>query len=234
METWTWETIADTLIKEIQKGIYKKDEKMPSENKMAVRFQVPRSEIRKAYARLKEMGYIYALQGYGSFFSGNRKKIRLSMSNESFSKKMEQMGIHFQTRNMGCRKIKDGSLIHTNLGLECHEPVYKVTRLRILDGEPAAIHISYLAEKLFPLIEKEGGALTSVYEYFHQNGYQDLDCTNLQLTVSTLNKKERTLLNIQGYAPFLVLTYQCRSMPQGQVIEVGRTIYRSDKFILEL
>ena len=49
METWTWETIADTLIKEIQKGIYKKDEKMPSENKMAVRFQVPRSEIRKAY-----------------------------------------------------------------------------------------------------------------------------------------------------------------------------------------
>ena len=88
--------------------------------------------------------------------------------------------------------------------------------------------------KTFPLIEKEGGALTSVYEYFHQNGYQDLDCTNLQLTVSTLNKKERTLLNIQGYAPFLVLTYQCRSMPQGQVIEVGRTIYRSDKFILEL
>ena len=36
METWTWETIADTLIKEIQKGIYKKDEKMPSENKMPV------------------------------------------------------------------------------------------------------------------------------------------------------------------------------------------------------
>lgn len=234
MENWTWETIADTLIKEIQKGIYTKDEKMPSENKMAVRFQVPRSEVRKAYSRLKEMGYIYSLQGYGSFFSGKRKKIRLSMSDESFSKKMEQMGMNFQTRNMGCRKIKGSSLIHSHLGLEFGESVYKVTRLRILDGEPAAIHISYLGEKFFPFIEKEGSEITSVYDYFHQNGYRDLKCVHVQLTISTLSGKERTLLDIQGYAPCLVLTYQCLSMPQGQVIEVGRTIYRSDTFILEL
>ena len=39
---WTWEMIADTLIKEFQNDKYTKGEKMPSENKMAVRFQVPR------------------------------------------------------------------------------------------------------------------------------------------------------------------------------------------------
>lgn len=234
MEDCTWETIADTLIKELQNGIYTKDEKMPSEKKMAVRFQVPRSEVRKAYARLKELGYIYSLQGYGSFFSGKRKKIRLSMSDESFSKKMEQMGINCQTKNIDCRKIRGSSLIHSNLNLEFGEPVYKVTRLRILEEEPAAIHISYLAEKDFPKIREDGRTITSVYDYFHQNGYCDLKCVHAQLTVSTLSKRERTLLGVQGYAPCLVLTYKCLSLPEERVIEVGRTIYRSDKFILEL
>ena len=47
IKKWTWEMIADTLIKEFQNDKYVKGEKMPSENKMAVRFQVPRSEIGK-------------------------------------------------------------------------------------------------------------------------------------------------------------------------------------------
>ena len=65
---WTWEMIADTLIKEFQNDKYTKGEKMPSENKMAVRFQVPRSEIRKAYERLKELGYVYTRIHTVSFF----------------------------------------------------------------------------------------------------------------------------------------------------------------------
>ena len=85
---WTWESIVDVLIREFQECKYKKGEKMPSENKMAVRFGVTRSEIRKAYERLKELGYVYSMQGYGSFFSGKREKIRLSMTDQSFSKKM--------------------------------------------------------------------------------------------------------------------------------------------------
>ncbi|WP_346902117.1 GntR family transcriptional regulator, partial [Faecalicatena contorta] len=148
-KNWTWESIVDVLIQEFQENIYKKGDKMPSENKMAVRFGVPRSEIRKAYERLKELGYIYAMQGYGSFFSGRRDKILLSMEDRSFSSKMADLNLSFETRNMGCQKLRGDSLIHSMLGVEFEEPIYKITRLRILDGEPAAIHISYMAEDLF-------------------------------------------------------------------------------------
>lgn len=231
---WTWELIADTLIKEFQKDLYTKGEKMPSENKMAVRFQVPRSEIRKAYERLKELGYVYSMQGYGSFFSGKREKIRLVMNDESFTKKMSTMGLAFETQNAGCRKIHGDSLIHSMLGVDFQEPVYKITRLRLLNGEPAAIHISYLSEDLFPRIADEGKDITSVYEYIHANGYCHLKSDNAQITVSSLTKKERSLLNIKGYAPCLVLTCRCITLPGETVVEVARTIYRSDKFIFEL
>lgn len=231
---WTWESIADTLIQEFGQDIYKKGEKMPSENKMAVRFGVTRSEIRKAYERLKELGYVYSMQGYGSFFSGKRDKIRLFMNNESFSHKMASLHLSLETRNLGCRKLQGDSLIHSMLGVDVTQDVYKITRLRILDEEPIAIHVSYLSEDFFPCIAGEGAQITSLYDYMHACGYMHLHSENAQLTVSSLTKKERTLLDIKGYAPSLVLTSRCVSQPAGMVLEIARTVYRSDKFIFEL
>ena len=231
---WSWESIVDVLIKEFQQNKYTKDEKMPSENKMAVRFQVPRSEIRKAYERLKEMGYIYSMQGYGSFFSGKRKKIHLAMNAESFSAKMAALGLNYRTENIGCKEISGGSLIHSMLDIPYDEPIYKISRLRILDEEPAAIHISYLPKQLFPEIAEEGPGITSVYDYLHQHGYTDLTTTDTQLTVSAPSKKERNLLDIQGYASCLVLTCKCTCQTTGEIVELARTVYRSDRFIFEI
>ncbi|SHJ50526.1 GntR family transcriptional regulator [Hespellia stercorisuis] len=233
-QNWSWETIADSLIQDFQKKVYDKGEKMPSENKLAARFGVPRSEIRKAYERLKELGYVYSMQGYGSFFSGKREKIRLSMSDESFSKKLSAMNVSFETRNLGCRKLHDDSLIQTMLGLDSDEAIYKITRLRILNDEPIAIHTSYLPLDLFPTIREDGKTITSLYDYMHSCGYLNLHSENVQLTVSSLKDKERTLLNIKGYAPSLILTERCVSLPSGIILQVARTVYRSDKFIFEL
>lgn len=231
---WNWESIVDVLINEFQHNKYAKDEKMPSENKMAARFQVPRSEIRKAYARLKEMGYIYAMQGYGSFFSGKRKRIRLLMNDESFSRKMTSMGLDYQSKTIGCKQIGGGSLIHTMLDIPYDEPVYKISRLRIINGEPAAIHISYLPERLFPTISQDGSTISSVYDYLHTCGYTDLKTENTQLAVAAPSKKERALLELQGYASCLVLTCKCLDQQSGAIVEIARTVYRSDRFIFEL
>ena len=49
-----WEQILDIMIREIRKQTYGKDQKIPTENEMAARFGVNRSEIRRVYKRLKE------------------------------------------------------------------------------------------------------------------------------------------------------------------------------------
>ena len=158
-QNYTWEMITDILIKEFGQELYKKGEKMPSENKMAIRFGVTRSEIRKAYERLKELGYVYSMQGYGSFFSGKREKIRLFMNNESFSRKMATLNLPLETHNLGCRKVQNDSLIHSMLGVDLTQDVYKITRLRVLDKEPIAIHVSYLSEDLSPVSPRTGQRL---------------------------------------------------------------------------
>lgn len=230
---WTWETIADTLIADFKRGTYKKGEKMPSENKLAGQYGVTRAEIRKAYERLKELGYVYSMQGYGSFYSGKRKKIRLVMNHESFSQKMAALHLPLETRNLGCQKVRSDSLLYEMLQIDETVPVYKITRLRLLDKEPIAIHTSFLPGNLFPDLDSEGKYIFSVYDYIHNHGFSTLETRNNQLMVSSLNKKERACLNIQGYAPSLILTSCSVTQPEGIVVEIARTIYRSDHFIFE-
>lgn len=91
---------------------------MPSENKLAGQYGVTRAEIRKAYERLKELGYVYSMQGYGSFYSGKRKKIRLVMNHESFSQKMAALHLPIETRNLGCQKVRSDSLLYEMLQID--------------------------------------------------------------------------------------------------------------------
>lgn len=101
-----WERIAGQLIQDLRNGKYSPGDKLPSENKLAGEFQVPRSDVRRAYSRLKELGYIYSLQGYGSFFAGKKEKIPLAMvGRTSFSEKMKELGIPFRSENIRAKRI---------------------------------------------------------------------------------------------------------------------------------
>lgn len=230
-----WENIVDILICEFTQNQYENGEKMPSENQLAVRFGVTRPEIRKAYERLKEMGYIYSMQGYGSFFSGKKEKIHLTMNDcLSFTEKMNCLGLHFETENIGLQLVKDNPLIRNMLNVSPSIPIYKLTLLRLLEQEPAAIHISYLRGDLFSNIKNEGGQITSLYDYIRSHGYRNFQSDNLELSVSVPTKKERTLLAIKGYAQSLVVSSKCIDTEAGLTLEVARTIYRSDRFIFQI
>lgn len=228
----TWESITDTLIEEIANDVFAKDEKLPSENNMAVRFHVPRSEIRRAYSRLKELGYIYSLQGYGSFFHGKREKIRLMLTNEvSFSSKMKELNIPYESKNIECCKISYHSKIYDKLNASKNDSVYKLVRLRILYNEAAAIHTSYVCHRCFPQIDENGCEITSFFDYMKKNGYSNFSNTDMQMMVSNLSQKERTLLQVSGYESGLILMGKCIDNTTKQVLEVSHTIYRCDKFV---
>lgn len=228
----TWEQITDILIKEIKENTYKKDEKMPSENAMASRFNVPRTEIRRVYTRLKELGYIYSLQGYGSFFGGHREPIRLMLTSDmSFSEKMKAQNIPYESRNICCKKIKYNHIIYEALGASPEDDVYKITRLRIIHHEPAVIHTSYLCASHFPNLVDEGKAITSIYNYIKSAGYDSLIDGACQMVIAPLSKKERELLGVSGYESGMILTGTCMDKNNKTVLETSRTVYRCDKFI---
>lgn len=234
-DKFTWENIVDILIQEFSENEYRNDEKMPSENKLAVRFGVTRVEIRKAYERLKEMGYIYSMQGYGSFFSGKKEQIKIAMNGSaSFTEKMNLQNLPHETKNVSFQQIGENPLICDMMNISDKIPVYKLTRLRLISHEPAAIHTSYVRGDLFRDLPKDGKHITSLYDYMRTHGCPFPSSENIELSVSTPTKKERTLLNLQGYASCFVITSRSINPDTGMILEIARTVYRSDRFIFQI
>lgn len=65
--------IRDYLLDGIEGGIWKGDQKLPSENELAEQFQVSRITIKKAMDQLAREGVVYRIQGKGSFVSKDGK-----------------------------------------------------------------------------------------------------------------------------------------------------------------
>ncbi|SFG82872.1 GntR family transcriptional regulator [Desulfotomaculum arcticum] len=223
--------IVDRLVQQIASGKYAAHHKLPSENVIADQYKVPRIVARKAYERLEEMGYIYKKQGKGSYVKDRHKQVELVLSGDvSFSRKMMEKGYDFQSKTVFCKEIKYNQKIFDFLETGQGDRVFKIGRLRFVDGQPIAIHISYVAKSVFYDIDTAGPAIASMFEYYHSRGYNEFCSKPSSLSVSFPTKSQRKLLDCSYLIPLLVLESGCVDKRSCTVLEYTRILYRSDCF----
>ena len=212
--------IMDDIILDINEGRYEVDEKLPSANELADKYKVSRIKIRQVYDRLESMGYVYLLQGRGCYLKKRDEHINLVLSGkESFSKKMKESGYTLESKNIICER---------------EDEIYKIGRLRIINGEPTAIHISYINKKFFPNIYEDGKNITSIFEYYKEHGYVDYITEKSILSITYPTLKERSYLNCGELVPLMKLESNCIDKKTKVVLEYSQTMYRGDKFKYEI
>lgn len=69
--------LVDVLTLTINEGVYKPNERLPSENELADQYKIPRIVVRKAYEQLQERGLVYAKQGKGSYVQARKVTLGL-------------------------------------------------------------------------------------------------------------------------------------------------------------
>ncbi len=223
--------IVERLVSEINTGIYKPNDKLPSENTLADVYRLPRITVRKAYERLQDLGYVYSKQGKGSYVKGKRKQIPLILSGEaSFSEKMIEKGYDFQSKNIFCERIDYDNKIFEFLNMKNNDVVCKIGRLRFVDQKPIALHISYVALIVFNEIDKDGSQISSMFDYYKRKGYTDFMTTSSVLSISFPTESERKILDTTCLVPLLVLETGTKDKKTGTVLEYTKILYRSDSF----
>ena len=223
--------IVDKLIHDIHKGIYNEVNKLPSENMLAEIMKVPRIVARKAYEKLDAMGYTYSVQGKGRYVKARQRKIELVISgNESFTSKMLENGHQLTTQQAMFRKISYNEYVYKELGAEADTLVYQVGRLRIIDGKPVALHISYVSQALFKDIETDRKEILSMFAYYKKNGYTNFVPGKSTLSITYPTQNERKLLQCESLVPLLTIETSCMDGATGQVLEYTRIKYRGDSF----
>lgn len=223
--------IIDDLIQAIRQGKYKATGRFPSENELADYYSVPRIKVRHALLKLEEMGYLYSKQGKGRYLKPKQRQIELHLSgSSSFSEKMKQAGHELETQNLGCERATYDPKIYATLNVGPQEEVFKISRLRIMDGVPIALHISYVAKSVFPTIENEGAHIQSMFAYYAAQGYNEFLSSKSLVSISFPTQVERALFNCAPLVPLFVLESDCIDAEQRHVLEYSKIIYRSDSF----
>lgn len=223
--------LVDKIIEEIKDGKYKPHEKLPSENELADQYKVPRIVVRKAYERLQELGYIFSKQGKGSYVQNQKLQIPLILTGDvSFSEKMQELGYNFESKNIFCEEIEYDATIFYSLKASYHDVVYKIGRLRMVEGCPIAVHVSYVKKSVFQDIDEKGKSITSMFQYYRSKGHTGFGPMQTHLSIVFPNEAERNLLKCSSLIPLLLLESGCVDKNTGTVLEYSKIIYRSDCF----
>ncbi|WP_413375524.1 GntR family transcriptional regulator [Alkalihalobacillus sp. 1P02AB] len=210
-------------------------EKLPSENELADRFDVPRLTVRNALIQLELRGNIVAKKGKGRYVREPASLIHLHLTGEeSFSDKMKQAGYSLRTENIVFKKMEFDEGLYQELEVREENSIYEVARVRFIDEQPLAIHRSYVSDRTFPLIEKDGPMITSMFSYYRQFGYTHFTSSKSLLSIVYPTAAEQELLNMPSMIPLILLESNTVDEQTGKLLEYTKISYRSDKFKYKL
>ncbi len=230
----TKETLIRSKVHEmiLQKELLPGD-KLPSENELAELYDAKRIGARNALVQLEKMGIVYGRQGVGRFVNEPLPTIEfLITGTTSFSEKMQEQNIPYESRVIYADYASETEQEYYRESLNADKDVkiFKVSRLRIVNEVPCAIHISYIREDLFPHIYNERADLQSVYTYFKAAGRESLISKDRVVSTQFPTLEEMKLLQCSELVPLMVFETDTYDKDTDERLERVKILYRSDLF----
>ncbi|WP_338787554.1 GntR family transcriptional regulator [Metabacillus sp. FJAT-53654] len=157
--------ISEYLIRNIQSGIFRENEKIPSENELCLKFNVNRHVIRQALTRLTNLGWITPFQGKGCYVNSLQKPIQYVLSsNTRFSDNMENLGVMHKSKLLSWEKGLPSRVEMKNLLLSEKQAVYRLEILRFIEGQPLSVTTTVMPEEEVPQLEIYLQEFKSLYQ----------------------------------------------------------------------
>jgi len=136
------------LLMEIENGRLGPGDRIPPENKLADNHGVSIGTVKKALLNLANEGYLYRVQGKGTFVAGTslrRESLRYYRFLKDFKNKEASLNINF----LGLKKINGIEHVNRCLKIRHNQALYEIKRLFLFDKKPRVYSLSYFPQKLF-------------------------------------------------------------------------------------
>jgi GntR family transcriptional regulator len=197
----------------------------PSERELVHRFGVARMTVRQAMDALVVEGLLERIPGRGTFVARPR---RTASRVSSFGEEMARRNLLSESQTLLARREQAGPGVARALSISEGDAVIHWRRLRRGDGIPMCIEDAYLNEILIPGF-LQAGMPTSLYDALGARGLRPTWAED-SITADTASEEEARLLEVEAGAA--VLRHSRRALAGEKVVEVSRSVYRSDRFTL--
>ncbi|MEH7117481.1 GntR family transcriptional regulator [Neobacillus vireti] len=216
------------LIKElIDKGELQPGDSIPPERVYSEKYQISRMTVRQALTQLVNDGYLLRIQGKGTFVA--ERKIEQPLHKlRSFTEDMVARGLKPGSQLISFEVIPAASQIASQLGIQEHDPVYEIKRIRLADDVPMALESNYISANLVKGLTEQI-VKKSVYAFIEEQLNFQIDHAEQVIESSIANQVEGKFLKIKKGSP-IMLIQQKTFLKDGTPVEYVRSSYRADRY----
>lgn len=210
----------------------KENETVPTERELCEYHGISRMTVNKAIASLVNEGLLYRERGKGTFVVKNKEKHQLQ-NLLSFTEDMKRRGIIIDTKIISFTRKVPTKKMQQDLKMTKQQEVFEITRLRKIDGEPYAIEVAHIPTMFCETLTAEMLENNSLYHILETNFDLNFDYGKQTIEPVLVNDYESELLQVKHKTLALMfsrLTYSKQGVP----IEMTRSIYRSDRYKVEI
>jgi GntR family transcriptional regulator len=226
------EQISSWLKEEMAAGRLPPESQLPSEHELCDRFGVSRVTVRRALQTLDADGLIYRRPGLGSFVCDRRMShglVRLT----DFAQDMGRAGIRATSRVLARGTEPCPELIAERLGLSPGAPVLRLERLRLGNGEPMAVDVTWIPPYYAQLLEGHELVLETIYQVLEREYGIQAVSGRYRISAATADEETARRLEVEPGDALMVLDRTTRTLGQ-KVLYYQRRFLRADRMAYEL
>jgi len=142
--------IKEDILKKIEGGVYKEEQRIPSEEELLNYYDVSRPTIRQSIRELLNEGKLLIKKGKGTFVAKNIFESLYIYTVPSFYDELIQKNIAFKDKIISSKIIKPPDEIAKILKIKTTDNVTYHNRIRYTNSEPLYNSRSYIIEKFCP------------------------------------------------------------------------------------
>ena len=204
---------------------------LPSERMLAERYGVARMTVRKVLDRLVAEGAAYRIQGRGTFVAEPR--IVYADALKGFSEDILARGMVPGARVLAQEIVTADAAVAAALERPPGTPVVLIHRVRTADDDPIALEWSHLPSEDFPGLERARLDGVSLYTLLRERYGVNLGTASQRVSAVALSPEAAATLHAAEGQPAFLFRRVARR-PSGRVIESARSLYRGDRYELEI
>ena len=180
----------------------KPGDRLPSERSMCDMWDFNRSTLRSAIKQLILEGKIYNKNGSGTYVSGE-KLVRNLQDTDGFYQTVKRSGREITTKVVHMDFCETPKNIGRKMKLPLGHKLFRLVRIRYLDGIPVMISTAFLDAERFPGLEALDFENNSLYSLLKQHYNVEISGGHEKLSITYCDAQEAGYLEMEEGAPVI-------------------------------
>lgn len=222
--------ISNDIRKQIIDGNYLPNERLPFEKEICDKYNSSKMTVKKALDILVSEGLLVKRRGSGTFVKDINPKERENLIASTQFRGLSSFYVNHSVESniIEYRVINADKDIARKLLVTEEDFVYKIIRVRVVDGISVVLEEMYMPIQIIPGLKKQHLS-GSIYEYIERVLNLKIKSAHRTITIKKSTEYEERLLNVRKNEPLGIIE-QVAYLDNGQAFEYSIVTHRCEEF----